>query len=272
MSILECWCNMKIKVKNFAITWYETLSEIMTEGHDVHPRGKHTKEILQKTIVVDMRRPVLMVPQRSLSYSFMAAEAYWILSADDRVETIAPYNKNISQFSDDGVKFFGAYGPKIFDQFEYVVDKLAQDQMTRQAGLTIWRENPPETKDVPCTVSIFFSIRDGLLNAHVFMRSSDIWLGIPYDVFNFSMLAHGVCSCLRVKHNIKVKPGALYLTAASSHLYAINFDQARKIVDEYVVMEQRPTPDELYENPLELMTRLDEIRRSKHGNASRWWD
>lgn len=259
-------------MKSFVQVWYEALHDIMLNGREVSPRGKLTKEIPQRTMEVDMRRPVLVVPDRKLSYTFMAAEAHWILSGDNRVETIAPYNKNISQFSDDGVKFFGAYGPKIIGQLEYVVDKLAEDQNTRQAGLTIWRECPTATKDVPCTVAIFFNIRDGLLNAHVFMRSSDVWLGIPYDVFNFSMLAHIVCGCLRVQYGVEVEPGVLYLTAASSHLYEVHFEQARQLLDKLEPFVQYPTPSELHRDPRALMDCLDKLRHSSPGDKLRWWE
>ena len=130
--------------------WIDLLREIADSGSQVGPRGKGTLEILAKTTVVDMKMPVVTIPQRNLGYKFMAAEAHWILSGDNRVETIAPYSKQISRFSDDGVRFFGAYGPKVVDQLSYVVDCLVRDEASRQAVMTIWRERPGSTKDVPC--------------------------------------------------------------------------------------------------------------------------
>ena len=257
-------------MKDFSHAWIETLSDILTNGQEVSPRGKLTREILQRTLQVNMRKPVLMVPDRSLSYRFMAAEAYWILSGDDRVETIAPYNSRIAEFSDDGETFFGAYGPKIVDQLDYVVSKLMEDQDTRQAGLTIWREKPPVTKDVPCTVAAFFSIRSGLLNAHVFMRSSDVWLGVPYDVFNFSMLAHYICAFLN-KRGVVVAPGRLFVTAASSHLYAINWGGAELCIMGGV-LEQNETPAILFQDPREIANWLHDLRDSLPGDALRWWE
>ena len=172
--------------------------------------------------------------------------------------------------SDDGETFFGAYGPKIVAQLDYVVAKLLEDQDTRQAGLTIWRENPPATKDVPCTVAAFFNIRNGQLNAHVFMRSSDVWLGVPYDVFNFSMLAHLVCAHLN-KRGLRVAPGHLFLTAASSHLYAINWDDAKLCVMGDV-LEQHETPHILFEDPGEMMDWLRDLRETRPGDDLRWWE
>lgn len=260
-------------MKDFSQSWLEAINDIMINGEQAAPRGKLTMEIPQRTMVVNMRKPVLMVPDRSLSYRFMAAEAYWILSGDDSVAGIAPYNSRISEFSDDGERFFGAYGPKILSQLEYVVAKLKADRDTRQAGLTIWRENPPITKDVPCTVAAFFSLRGMTLNASVFMRSSDVWLGVPYDVFNFSMLAHLICGHLNDERsaNDVYSPGKLYLTAASSHLYETNWDDAKLCLSSQV-LDQAETPKVLWNDHRGLMAWLKELRDTKPGHALRWWE
>lgn len=260
-------------MKDFSTVWLEALDDIIINGELVSPRGKLTSEIPQRTMVVNMRQPVLMVPDRSLSYRFMAAEAYWILSGDDTVAGIAPYNSRISGFSDDGDRFFGAYGPKVCGQLNYVVAKLKEDRDTRQAGLTIWRENPVATKDVPCTVAVFFSLRGMVLNAHVFMRSSDVWLGVPYDVFNFSMLAHLVCGLLndeRASDNV-YSPGKLYLTAASSHLYETNWADAKQCLSSKV-LAQPDTPKLMWNDHQGLMAWLKDLRETKTGHELRWWE
>lgn len=258
---------------DFSRTWLETINDILVNGDEVSPRGMLTKEIPQRTIAVDMRKPILRVPERGLSYRFMAAEAFWILSGDDRVETISPYNSRIKDFSDDGERFFGAYGPKIVAQLPYVVEKLLIDQDSRQAGLTIWRECPPKTKDVPCTVSVFFNIRNGKLNVYDFMRSSDVWLGVPYDVFNFSMLGHLVCALINEQQEVfqPIVPGKLYLTAASSHLYQSNWEDAKACLVGQVI-EQPDTPDRLHLDAHHLMRTLEQLRDTKAGDPLRWWE
>jgi len=258
---------------NFSLTWLDALRDIIDNGDVVSPRGELTKEIQQRTIKVDTRRPVLRVPRRKLNYRFMAAEAFWILSGDDTVQGISKYNPNIAQFSDDGIKFFGSYGPKIISQLEYVLNKLDQDNDTRQAGLTIWRECPEKTKDVPCTVSIFFNIRNGKLNSNVFMRSNDVWLGMPYDVFNFSMLVHLVCAHLNKRNeNTVIQPGNLFLTAASSHLYDRNIETAIQCLNDGACLEQPDTPNELWQDPEHLMAILKDLRDTSPSDPLRWWE
>lgn len=253
--------------------WMLALAVTQGKGRRVLPRGMETKELMSQTYIIDMRRPVLTCPERKLSYRYLAAEAYWILSGDNKVATIAPYNDNISKYSDDGQTFFGAYGPKIVDQLPYVVAKLHEDPMSRQAGLTIWREKPGVTKDVPCTVAMFFHIRDNLLHASVFMRSNDVWLGLPYDAFTFAMVAHLVCAHLNedIGANL-LSPGELHLTAASSHLYKENFTAATRCAGYGTNLPQRLTPSELFISPKMTLEYLKDLRETKPGSALRWWE
>ena len=272
-------------MQNFNADWINHAFKLAMVGNEIAPRGKKTKELLCQSITIDMRHPVLTIPGRKLNYKFMAAEAYWILSGDDKVENISPFCKNIAQFSDDGERFFGAYGPKIQDQLPYVVEKLTEDPFSRQAGLTIWRENPPATKDVPCTISIFFSVRDGLLHVHANMRSSDVWLGLPYDVFNFSMLGHLVCALINqsdfAKAHGSVRPGNLCITMTSSHLYDENREGVDAVARELFMkvlfgdVDDLIPPDSpaiLYSRADVLMSTLKDLRTTEPGDPLRWWE
>jgi thymidylate synthase len=263
--------------KHINNVWLNHLYEIIHLGHDVSPRGKPTRELLQKTIIVDMRGPLLTIPERGLNYKFAAAEAFWILTGSNKVSEIAPWNSKIAQFSDDGDVFHGAYGPKIRDQLGHVISTLREDQNSRQAVINIWRENPPKTKDYPCTLNMIFMIRNGELNMHVNMRSSDAWLGIPYDVFSFSMVAHLICSILHMKA-MDVKPGKLYLTAASSHLYEENVDAAIGLMEKYgqglskIGLNFPLVPEEWSLHTDDLMESLKVLRDTIKGNVYRWWE
>ena len=229
------------------LAWIKLLATLIREGQECAPRGKKIKEVLGYQSTVDMSRCIVTIPERQLGYKFMAAEAAWILSGDNRVSTIKPFARHIASFSDDGEKFFGAYGPKVVDQLPYVVSALANDQDTRQAVLNIWRENPSPSKDIPCTLSAQFLIRDGKLHCIDTMRSSDAWLGWPYDVFNFSMLSHEICRYLK-DLGMSVTPGNLTLTAGSQHLYEPQWEEARKIVMTDYMVNKSPDVTEIIQD------------------------
>lgn len=204
--------------------WHDLLEQVRKYGHFVAPRDKFCRELLCCRSRIDMNYPVVGSEARRLGYKFMAAEAAWILSGQNKVDSIQPYSTHISKFSDDGYFFFGSYGPKVIDQLPYIIKILDKDQDTRQAVINIWRESPPETKDVPCTLSLQWFIRDGRLHCIATMRSSDLWLGWPYDVFNFSMISRYVQLILSLK-KIDIDLGELTLVAGSQHLYEENLEK-----------------------------------------------
>lgn len=207
--------------------WLALIKKVVRDGKHTKPRGLTCKEIIGHQTVVDMNYPVVTTRPK-LGYRFLAAEAWWILRGKNDVASIAPYSRHIANFSDDGETFFGAYGPKIIDQLPYVINSIIDDMWCRQAVLDIWRPCPPKSKDIPCTLSAQFLLRpqvDGLgiesLKLHCIdtMRSSDAWLGWPYDVFNFSMLSACVALALRLRLGKRIDLGTLTLTAGSQHLY-----------------------------------------------------
>lgn len=263
------------------MAWKQLVAQLIGQGTQVAPRGQTTLEILHNTMVVDMKYPVLLEPARKLNYRFMAAEAYWILSGNDKLANIAPYNSRITQFSDDGVVFAGAYGPRYVAQRQYVVDTLKRDLDSRQATITIWQPNPAPSKDIPCTVALNFMVRDSKLHLHAFMRSSDAWLGVPYDVFNFTMMACDIAAMLNTTRDEPIVPGVLFLTMASSHLYLTNLDLATQ---QQVLacpardpgLDGQVLPEALYNTvvyqPSRLMTWLDGIRSLGRNNVYRWWE
>lgn len=212
--------------------WINLLYKVYNTGKLISPRKILTREILNCTSVIDMKKPIITCDKRKLGYKFMPAEAAWILNGDNRVKTILPYSKEIIAFADDNYFYRGAYGPKIIDQLSYVVECLANDFYTRQAVINIWRETPRQSKDIPCTITIQYLIRDGKLHSFVHMRSSDVWLGVPYDWFNQCMLAGYVLLLLNNLYDTpKVELGNLYFTAASQHLYEKNATAAKNILE-----------------------------------------
>jgi thymidylate synthase len=168
----------------------------------------------------------------------------------------------IRNFSDDGRRFFGAYGPPFVEQLSYVVQALAADPASRQAVMTLWRPQPRHTKDTPCTVALQWVLRrsaaypevDGVgpvdtplrLHCVATMRSSDAWTGWPYDVHTFSVLSAVIALELKLyatslaKNSLTtgeteraaqlaaVELGDLYLTAGSQHLYVADREPAER--------------------------------------------
>lgn len=189
------------------------------------PRGFPTREDLNGQFWFRADRPAIAAPGRDLNYRFMVAEFVWMLFGLDDVSVLARYNSKMADYSDDGLVLAGAYGPRIARHLPYVVRTLTQDPDSRQAVIPIFDDRATRpSKDVPCTLSLGFYLREGEVHVTAFMRSSDAWLGIPYDAFSFAMIGHVVAAA------IGARPGSVCITAGSQHMY----DRDRAAVEAFV--------------------------------------
>lgn len=257
------------------LAWRRALKRALDEGAEVAPRGAKTKELLGHTISIDMARAVVTSPVRKLNYRFMCAEALWILAGQNELAPLTRFVKRMADFSDDGVTLAGAYGPRLMPQINYVVDALVRDRETRQAVATIWTPTPPPSKDIPCTVAVAFSVRRDELHQQVFMRSSDLWLGVPYDMFSFS--CWGIYVACRFNARLAAAAtggpiglGHLTITAASSHLYERDWDAARALL-------KTPASGPVDECPAAVVARGDwdvlraDLERQREGELAQLW-
>jgi thymidylate synthase len=105
------------------------------------------------------------------------------------------------------------------NQLGNIIAKLQNDQLTRQAWITIYDgKKINEFKfDTPCTLSIGFVIEDGVLCMTVLMRSNDLWYGFCNDQYCFSKLQ------MLVAERLKLDVGWYYHYAADMHLYSQHF-------------------------------------------------
>ena len=182
--------------------------------------------------------------ERKINNKFRAAEAAWILSGDNKVDTISKYCEKYAQYSDDGIFMNGAYGPPVVDQLPYIIKALLKDRFTRQAVISIWRPKPGESKDIPCTISLQFLIRNGELHCIANMRSNDIWLGTPYDIYTFSMIARYIIVSEKKFRVRGLQPGFLYLNSGSTHIYEQDLKKAKKLIREIpLVVHQESCAD-----------------------------
>lgn len=231
---------MHVLANNVCDAWIQLLQRVMTVGQRCAPRGKEIRELLHTMVTVtSARNNIITHPQRDLNYKFMVAEWLWIQSGREDLEWIQKFNKNIVQFSDDGKTFRGAYGPRFRRQVDRVIDLLRRDPDSRQAVIQIFdaEDLVGTTRDVPCTVSLQLSIRrdegwrtiagssQPRLHGVMTMRSNDLWLGFPYDFFNFSQITNSIAG------ELDVEVGSFTLQAGSSHVYATDYEKAIALLE-----------------------------------------
>jgi thymidylate synthase len=205
--------------------------EVLARGRRSAPRGLDTTEVLgaHLQLTEPRRRFVDLPPVRMLNPAFAVAEALWILSGSDD-PWIFTYNRSLEQYADEG-RLQGAYGPRMrswhgeVDQLEHVRRLLARDPDSRQAVIQLYdpQRDTRGHRDVPCTLNYRFFVRAGRLEMHTTMRSNDVWLGLPYDVFTATMLHELMAGWLGVEL------GTYHHHVDSLHLYAQHYEAAAQV-------------------------------------------
>lgn len=227
-------------------------------GDEVSPRGQMTYECLAHTVQFDMNCPIINIPERELDYNFMVSEAFWILSGNDKLDAFV--RKNLEKYSDDGETMFGAYGPPFVEQLPYVVSTLSEDPMSRQVCMSLWQRSPRKSKDIPCTMSLQWLIRNEVLHMTVFMRSQDAWLGLPYDLFTFSMMS-AVIAC-----SLQRRLGTLTIHAGSRHLYDRHLEVSQDLCAGWTDGENLTTNTHNFSSPGLILHAIGALRNCPKDN------
>jgi len=219
--------------------WISQL-KFLLERPVVSPRNKICRESIGLQLCIgDARKNIIFDPVRQLNYRFLVAQ--WLttqLGLEDKL--LEKFNKHLADYETDGQGgVYPSYGPRLKPQWPFIMRCFQQDPQTRQAVMSIWEAQPinfgqghPVTLYVPCTLSLQFLLRENLLHTVVNMRSSDAWLGIPYDVFSFTMLSNYLCGALSQLFHRRINLGGIMLHLGSSHLYEEHWEKAAAIVKE----------------------------------------
>ena len=78
------------------------------------------------------------------------------------------------------------------------------------------------TKDLNCTVCLQFFISEGKLYMTTYMRSNDLWMGFPNDVFQFT------CIQIYLAMKLNLQLGTYTHVAGSLHLYERDYEKSLK--------------------------------------------
>jgi len=100
----------------------------------------------------------------------------------------------------------------IFDQIDYAIKQIKEN--SRRAIITLW--NPTDLKEqaLPCCYTQFNFVRDNdKLNMTMHFRSSDLFLGLPYDIIVGSLFL------ISIAKKCNLNPSILGINLADAHVY-----------------------------------------------------
>lgn len=228
MYMMDASNNMFQTVNDAWQSWFDVLRKQAESGMQATSRdGDVVGEVLcAVSCIEDPTRNLVKSADRKMPNRYAIGELLWYLSGTDSLDAICNFSKTWQRMSDDGKTVNSAYGKRIFskfgfDQFDYCCQVLKDHPESRQALIHIkdpvdYTEHP--TKDVPCTVSLQYFVRDNALHSVTYMRSNDIWMGFPYDAFSFA------CFQIIMAFKLGVDVGTYTHIAGSLHLYKRDYE------------------------------------------------
>ena len=221
--------------------WYDRISELAKNGSsDISRDGAVVGEVINAiTTIEDPTRCILKHPIRKLPMRY-CVELLWYLSGNPRLKAIQLYTSAWDRMSDDGETVNSNYGDRIqnikdevdgfkFNQLQMCEELLRRDPNTRQAVIHIKQARDiigHPTKDLNCTVCLQFLLREDKLYMTTYMRSNDLWMGFPNDVFQFT------CMQIYLAMRLNVGLGSYTHVAGSLHMYERDYQKSLENIEE----------------------------------------
>lgn len=223
--------------------WADAYECVVADGHDILSRDGDSREVIgwQAKLDAGRQRTFMCNSRRALSPVYAAAETLWYMSGRAEVEMMTRYSKKYAAYAEADGKAHGAYGPRVMPQMPLIVEAIRGARRSRQAVIVIFEpgdlakvvvEN--SVKDVPCTLSMQWLVRSDELHLVVTMRSNDIWLGLPYDVFAFTCFQRVLAA------HLDAAVGTYTHNVGSLHLYDRNMPAAEEAYETYRVEDDPP--------------------------------
>lgn len=219
------------------------------------------REVIGATLV--LTNPLARLSRSSGRGRIFSAlgEFIWYMSGTNKLNQIEHYIPEYCNSSDDNNTVYGAYGPRLVgkgrkNQLKTILKLLDKKPETRQAVIQIFdsKDILEPHKDVPCTCTIQFLVRDNRVNVVTHMRSNDIFLGLPHDVFCFTMLQE------LIARELGYKVGKYVHLANSLHFYERDREKIYKYIDEGY-QSNKPMPAMPTTNPLGELNNLINIEK-----------
>ena len=142
-----------------------------------------------------------------------------------------------------------AYGwiVKRYNLIENLIETLKTNPGNRRMVLSLWQNEWLETAALPsCVWNSQWNLIDGHLNLLVTSRSTDVPLGLPFNIVQYAALCH------MIAHVIGAKPGQFTFITNDAHIYENQLEGIREQIDRYdqaVKNHTMPPTPSLWLNP-----------------------
>lgn len=115
---------------------------------------------------------------------------------------------------------------KGIDQIKYIIEELLKENSSRRAVLSAW--NPVDLKKMalpPCHILYIFNKSSKGLSCHMTLRSSDLFLGLPFNIASTALLTQILA------HVLHINASEICLSICDAHIYEEHQTQVNKQIN-----------------------------------------
>ena len=118
----------------------------------------------------------------------------------------------------------GSVHIKETDQLKNLLDGLVKDPNGRRHILSAWNVGELDKMALPpCHVmSQFYVNKNKELSCHMYQRSVDVFLGLPFNIASYALLTH------LIAHHCNLKVGELIISTGDTHIYTNHVEQVKE--------------------------------------------
>jgi thymidylate synthase len=233
----------------------QLLQKVLSQGHPSEDRtGTGTLSLFGEQLRFDLSEEFPAITTKKLAWRAVVAELLWFIegSRDERrlaeiqygtrdpaKKTIwsanahADYWKAKATFQNDlgrvyGVQWRDWQKPKNngrVDQLKNLIQGLKQDPTGRRHIISAW--NPGELDQMalpPCHMFAQFYLRNNKLSCHMYQRSADLFLGVPFNIASYALFTHLIAK------EIGADVDELIISFGDVHVYTNHVEQCKLLL------------------------------------------
>lgn len=229
------------------------LQDILDNGTEKGDRtGTGTKSVFGRQFRHDLTKGFPLLTTKKLHFKSIANELIWFLSGNTNIQWLNDHGVTIwDEWATETGNLGPVYGKQwtawptkdggSINQIDYVIETLKKNPNSRRILFHGWnveylpdesispQENAQRGKMAlpPCHLLYQFYVANGKLSAQLYIRSSDSFLGLPYNIASLSLLTHMIAQqCDLIPHEVIVSIGDLH--AYNNHMEQIHTQLTRE--------------------------------------------
>jgi len=213
----------------------DLLRRVMVSGDPKSDRtGTGTRSVFAQQLRFDLERGFPLITTKRVHFRSIAYELLWFLRGDRNVGWLQEHGVKIwDEWADADGDLGPVYGVQWrswptpdgghIDQISDVLRTLRADPSSRRMVVSAWNVGEiPQMALPPCHAFFQFYVADGRLSCHLYQRSADLFLGVPFNIASYALLTH------MFAQQVGLRVGEFVWTGGDCHIYDNHVDQVRE--------------------------------------------